>query len=86
MRHTSPPSANYMRAAQYEGSRTRVFSTQGQAMTFDNIIVAVFAVIFGLFIGNYMGDQATLRDCATKQQARMVSGGVVSCEVKKEKP
>jgi hypothetical protein len=55
-------------------------------MTFEDMIIAVVAVLFGMFIGNYMGDQATLRDCATKQEAGMLGGGVVACEVRKVKP
>jgi hypothetical protein len=37
-------------------------------------------------IGNCLGDMQTLRDCATKSEARMVGGGTIECTVKKEKP
>lgn len=38
----------------------------------------------GIFIGNLAGDQATLKDCAIRGEARMVSGGTIICTVKKE--
>ena len=38
----------------------------------------------GVLVGNYEGDQATLRDCATKEEAKMVGGGVLQCTVMKE--
>lgn len=41
-----------------------------------------FLMVFaGIFIGNYMGDQATFRDCATTGRAVMYSGGAVECKV-----
>ena len=49
------------------------------------IILVAIAVLVGLNIGNYNGDQATLRDCATKGSATMKGGGTIECKVKKEK-
>ena len=46
----------------------------------DWIVVTLFA-IFGLLAGNYLGDVATLRNCATKGYAVMVGGGTITCEV-----
>lgn len=38
-------------------------------------------IFIALLIGNYMGDAATLRDCSTTGEAKMLSGGVIKCEV-----
>lgn len=44
-----------------------------------------FVIAVGLLgFGNLMGDQATLKDCATNGLAHMAGGGTVSCEVVKE--
>lgn len=41
-----------------------------------------FLLIFaGTLIGNYLGDQATIRDCATTGRAVMYGGGAVECKV-----
>lgn len=41
-----------------------------------------FLLIFvGILIGNYMGDLATFRDCATNGRAVMYGGGAVECKV-----
>jgi len=52
-----------------------------------------YGFFFGLFLtialllfGNFVGDQKTIRDCATTGQAKMFGGGSVTCEVVKEKP
>lgn len=34
-----------------------------------------------LWLGNYQGDFATLRDCAATGKAEMLSGGAIRCEV-----
>lgn len=47
-------------------------------------IFVVIVVVIGINVGNLLGDQATLRDCATKSEARMVSGGTIECTVRKE--
>jgi hypothetical protein len=45
----------------------------------------VFTLALGaLGLGNLIGDQATIRDCATKGRANMAGGGTVICEVKKD--
>lgn len=47
----------------------------------------VFALVFGLClggIGNWIGDQATLRDCATRGEAKMAGGGIIQCTVMME--
>jgi hypothetical protein len=49
----------------------------------DYAMAAMFFII-GLGLGNSIGDQGTLRDCATKNQARMASGGTIECTVKKD--
>jgi hypothetical protein len=46
-------------------------------------ITAALFLILGLGVGNLQGDQATLRDCATKGKAEMVGGGVIECNVMK---
>lgn len=48
------------------------------------LLVSVVALLFGTFLGNLQRDQATLRDCATKGEARMASGVVIDCAVRKE--
>ena len=45
---------------------------------------AAICIIVGMFFGNYMADQATLRDCAIKSSAYMVGGGTIECTVQKE--
>ena len=49
-----------------------------------NLVTMLFYFLVGVLFGNLEGDQATLRDCATKSEAKMVGGGVVKCEVKRE--
>jgi hypothetical protein len=44
----------------------------------------VLMVLVGILIGNVMADQATLKYCATTGQARMMGGGTVLCQVKRE--
>lgn len=44
-------------------------------------LVAMF--LFGLAIGNLVGDQATIKDCASKGVANMAGGGTVKCEVER---
>lgn len=47
-------------------------------------LVMALGLFIGAAIGNQQGDQATLRDCATKGEAKMVGGGTIECTVKKE--
>lgn len=49
----------------------------------ETILIAL-CVVIGIFIGNHQGDQATLRDCATKSEAKMFGGGTIECTVQKE--
>jgi hypothetical protein len=46
-------------------------------------LLAVIAISFMLF-GNYIGDQATIKDCAAKDYAVMMGGGAINCSVVKE--
>lgn len=48
------------------------------------IVIAAFAA--GLGLGNALGDKETLQDCATKNQARLVGGATIECNVKKAAP
>ena len=48
----------------------------------DTLPIILFFFI-GLGLGNSLGDNATLKACATKSEARMVGGGVIECSVKK---
>lgn len=50
-------------------------------MDFLEILIIMF---IGFLIGNYNGDQATLKDCATTGIAVMAGGGSVKCEVVKK--
>jgi hypothetical protein len=46
----------------------------------------LLAAFFGsILLGNLVGDQATIKDCATKGTAKMLGGGTVSCTVIQEK-
>ena len=52
-------------------------------------VLEVFTVIlvsafFSSIATNCSADQATLRDCATKGEARMAGGGTIECTVRKE--
>ena len=49
-------------------------------------LIATTIFIIGVLAGNLGGDVATLKDCATRGEAKMLSGGTVTCEVKKETP
>lgn len=51
-----------------------------------DLFIAISMSIFFLIFGNYLADSATLRDCATKGEAKMLSGGTIKCEAKKEGP
>jgi hypothetical protein len=44
--------------------------------------LAVFILI--VLLGNLLGDQSTLRDCASKGHAYMLGGGNIECTVIKE--
>jgi len=44
-------------------------------------IQLVLLFLAGLWLGNWMGDQATIRDCATKQFAHMLGGGTITCKI-----
>lgn len=35
-------------------------------------------------IGNWLGDQGILRDCATKGRAGMMGGGIIACNVERQ--
>lgn len=50
---------------------------------FELMIGAMFLVI-GIGLGNALGDQATLRDCAIRGEAKMAGSGTIECTVKKE--
>lgn len=45
----------------------------------------ILAAVLVFSLGNYAGDQATIKDCATKGEAYMLGGGA-ACMVKKETP
>lgn len=53
-------------------------------MKLSNFTLCLFFLLAGLLIGNHMGDQATLRDCATQSKATMMGGGTVLCSVEKK--
>ena len=38
-------------------------------------------LFIGTLMGNYLGDQKTLTDCATTGRAVMYGGGAVECKV-----
>lgn len=40
----------------------------------------IVAVAF-LLIGNWLGDQATLRECATHDRAHLMGGGNIECSM-----
>lgn len=50
---------------------------------FELLIGTIFLIV-GLGIGNVLGDQEILRDCAIKGEAKMIGGGTIECTVKKE--
>jgi hypothetical protein len=49
-----------------------------------DFLKAALAMLVFFTIGNYLGDQATLKDCATMGQAKMLGGGSINCTVKEE--
>jgi hypothetical protein len=54
------------------------------ATFFPRTIWTFILIMITLSVGNYLGDQATLRDCASTGKAIMRGGGTISCEVVKE--
>ncbi|WP_294767433.1 hypothetical protein [uncultured Rhodoferax sp.] len=54
-------------------------------MSRDIIEYLIVAVVFTL-IGNCAGDAQTLINCAKSGEAKMFSGGTVSCQVLKDHP
>lgn len=48
------------------------------------ILILVAAGFCGMLVGNQMGDQLTIKDCATKNRAEMMGGGTITCHVVKE--
>lgn len=48
---------------------------------FGLIGVVIFVIVA---VSNCAADQATLRDCSTTGESRLMNGGTISCEVKKE--
>lgn len=49
----------------------------------EKFIAFALILICGIYIGTYQGDQATLKDCAIRGEARMFGGGHVTCTVQK---
>ncbi len=41
----------------------------------------LIGMLIGIMLGNMLGDQSTFKDCATSQQAVMLGGGAIKCEV-----
>ena len=55
-------------------------------MTFEIVITGIVSLVIGLTVGNGLGDQGTLRDCATQGTATLAGGGSITCDVvRKEK-
>jgi hypothetical protein len=55
----------------------------------DKLIESAIRLAFilgAIMIGNYMGDQATIRDCATHGKAIMAGGGSITCAVQRSEP
>jgi hypothetical protein len=53
-------------------------------ITLRTIFWAMAVFLVGVLIGNYEGDQATIRDCAQANEARMAGGGSITCSIVKE--
>lgn len=53
-------------------------------MTISETLMACAVFMIGALLGDHEGDQATIRDCATKGRAVMAGGGAIRCEVEKE--
>ena len=51
----------------------------------DDWIINILMTRLCLWAGNYLGDQATIRDRATKRNALMLGGALIQCEVVKAK-
>lgn len=43
-------------------------------------LAALIGLVIGVVIGNYGGDNNTIRDCVTKGSATMVNGVQIKCE------
>lgn len=48
------------------------------------ITILFLAFIAGLAMVNVGGDTQTFRDCAIRQEAKLVGNGTIECTVKKE--
>ena len=53
-------------------------------MNTDTALPAILIALLSVMVGNLVGDADTLKDCATKGEAKMLGGGTITCEVKKE--
>lgn len=51
-----------------------------------NNVEFYIAFVLGMLLGNLIGDQQSIKDCATKNTANMMGGGTISCEVRKATP
>jgi hypothetical protein len=49
-----------------------------------DILISIVLCVCFLMLGNHLADHATLKDCATTGEAKMLGGGTIKCEVKKE--
>ena len=53
-------------------------------MNKDTVLPTLLITLLSVMVGNLAGDAGTLKDCATKGEAKMLGGGAITCEVKKE--
>ena len=46
------------------------------------ILIATIGIVVGLVVGNWIGDTQTFKDCASRGETKMLSGGKITCQVK----
>ena len=49
-----------------------------------SFLETILLLVVGSMLGNCSGDQLTIKDCATKGEAKMLGGGAITCNVIKE--
>lgn len=47
---------------------------------------AVIAGLVALFVGSWVGDQRIFRECATKQEVKLMDETKIKCEVQRSHP
>lgn len=50
------------------------------------VFYAVIAGLVAFAVGGWVGDQRVLRECATRQEVKLMDGTKIKCEVQRSQP